>query len=154
MVYNVFVRNWWKKHPKYPGRLEPDAAAEKKYLAHGLATEKEAQDMAQKYNASHDPGRLSRKAEYESEQEEHNGYPNYATWNVNLWVDGTCNQQKRDLIRLDKAITAKAVVMFVHRHLDGTTPDLNAREMKSVDYVDLARRWEDERLTEIEYLNA
>jgi hypothetical protein len=64
--YRVFVRNWWRVNPKWPGGLEPDPGARKTTLARRL-TEEEAQAMCQKYAATHKPGRLSRKAEYEQD---------------------------------------------------------------------------------------
>jgi len=63
MSFNVFVRNWWKHNPEWPDGLEP-CPGRKTYLAKGL-TESEAQRMARHYNATHEPGKLSRKAEYE-----------------------------------------------------------------------------------------
>ena len=62
---NVFTRNWWKPNPSWPNGLEPAPTAHKKYLAYGL-TEEEARAYCQEYNDTHDPGRLSRKAEFES----------------------------------------------------------------------------------------
>lgn len=63
MLYNVFVRNWWRENPKWPGGLEPHAGR-RYYLARGV-TRKEAYDMCQEYNRTHNPGRYSRKAEFE-----------------------------------------------------------------------------------------
>lgn len=159
MTYNVFVRNWWKHNPDWPGRLEPDPGADKKYLAYGLATEDDARTMAQKYNATHDAGRLSRKAEFEksSADREYNGYPNYATWNVALWIDNeeaTYEAKIRMLRALKQEVTAKDVIGFVHRYLGSTTPDLTAREMRTVDYSFLAGHFEDERLEDIKYANS
>jgi hypothetical protein len=159
MSYNVFVRNWWKENDSRPGQLEPDPGAERKYLKYGLATEAEAQTMAKEYNATHDPGRLSRKAEYEQDpaEIEYNGYPNYATWNVALWIDNEYSvyQAKMSLLRgLTREVTAKDVIKFVHTYLGGTTPDLNARDMNTVNYVYLAGHFETERLEDIAYANS
>jgi len=63
--YDVFVRNWWKPNRNWPNGLEPDPTADKQYLAKGV-TEERAQELCQEYNSTHKPGRLSRKAEYES----------------------------------------------------------------------------------------
>lgn len=65
-TYAVFVRNWWKKNPNWRNGLEPDHNAEKEYLGRDL-TEQEAREMCAEYNASNDPGELSRKAEFEEE---------------------------------------------------------------------------------------
>ena len=63
-LYNVFVRSWWKRNAKWPNGLEPHAGR-KTYLRTGL-TETQARDFCQTYNATHDPGRASRKAEFEA----------------------------------------------------------------------------------------
>lgn len=65
-TFRVFVRNWWKENPAWPGGLEPDPCAERETLAEGL-TESEAREMCAEYRRENDPGRLSRKAEYEEE---------------------------------------------------------------------------------------
>ena len=65
-TYRVFVRNWWRVNPSWPQGLEPNGGARKTTLAR-RCTEQEAQRIARQWNATHKPGRLSRKAEYESE---------------------------------------------------------------------------------------
>ena len=155
MAYNVFVRNWWKKNSAWPDGLEPDAGARKTYLAHGLS-EDDARAMAKEYNATHKPGRLSRKAEYENDgsDREYNGYPNYATWNVSLWIENeyAWYQAKlrylKDSIGLaedDGPVTGDDVKRFVATYMGGKTPDLTKREMKDVRWDYIADHWEDER---------
>ena len=64
MSYKVFIRNWWKRNPDYPGGREPHAG--RKHTLHKrIATEAEAREICKVYNANHEPGFLSRKAEYE-----------------------------------------------------------------------------------------
>lgn len=63
--FRVFVRNWWRVNPTWPDGLEPGPGP-KRTLARGC-TETEARQVCREYNASHKPGRLSRKAEYERE---------------------------------------------------------------------------------------
>ncbi len=65
--YNVFVRNWWKLNPSWPDGLEPDGGARKMYLkgCQGLTLE-EARQACKAWNDTHNPGKLSRKAEFES----------------------------------------------------------------------------------------
>lgn len=65
-MYRVFVRNWWKNNPSYPNGLEP-CAGRKTTIKKNVATEDQARSICQVYNANHDPGRLSRKAEYEDQ---------------------------------------------------------------------------------------
>ena len=66
-MYNVYTRNWWKNNPngRWPNGLEPNPGGRRYYLARGIHTESEAQQIAREYNRTHEPGRLSRKAEYE-----------------------------------------------------------------------------------------
>jgi hypothetical protein len=61
-MYRVFVRNWWKRGPH---GLEPNPRARKTTIAKGVPTEAEAQTICKRYNSTHKPGPLSRKAEYE-----------------------------------------------------------------------------------------
>ena len=64
-MYRVFVRNWWRDNPNYPNGLEPSPG--RKYTLDYVYTEKEARNMCREYNNTHNPGRLSRKAEYYKE---------------------------------------------------------------------------------------
>jgi hypothetical protein len=59
--YNVFVRNWWTKTAtgRKPG------AGKKTYLRKHI-TLADARQICSQYNLTHDPGFLSRKAEFES----------------------------------------------------------------------------------------
>ena len=63
-MYAVFTRTWWRKNPSYPGGREPHAGR-RRYLARDIKTETEALVMCKRWNESHKPGPLSRKAEYE-----------------------------------------------------------------------------------------
>ena len=62
--FSVFHRTWWRANPDYPCGLEP-CAGKKTYLARNV-TEERARELCREYNRTHEPGRLSRKAEYES----------------------------------------------------------------------------------------
>lgn len=64
-MYRVFTRNWWKVNNtgQWPGNLEPDGSARKHTIDH-VATEQEAIDICKEWNATHKPGRLSRKCEF------------------------------------------------------------------------------------------
>lgn len=61
--YNVFTRTWWKRNPSWPNGREPHMGR-KTYLARRVSYQ-EARDICKRYNDSHDPGFLSRKAEFE-----------------------------------------------------------------------------------------
>lgn len=62
-MYRCFSRTWWKPNPAWPNGLEP-CAGRKRTLASGL-TYDEAMRFAKEWNATHKPGRLSRKCEFE-----------------------------------------------------------------------------------------
>ncbi len=62
-TYNVFHRTWWIENPAWPGGRDP-GAGEKTYLAEDVSYA-EARAIAREYNETHEPGFLSRKAEFE-----------------------------------------------------------------------------------------
>jgi len=62
-MYHVFSRTWWKRNPAWPNGLEPCAG--RKHTLGKVSTDAEAQAMCAEYRRTHEPGRLSRKAEYE-----------------------------------------------------------------------------------------
>ena len=64
--YRAFSRIWWKFNPEWPGGLEPYGAGRKTTLARHL-TYDEAVRVCKNYNETHNPGKLSRKAELERE---------------------------------------------------------------------------------------
>lgn len=64
MGYNVFVRNWWVANKDWPDGLEPGPGP-KTHLK-TVDTIEEARKECQEYNDTHKPGKLSRKAEFES----------------------------------------------------------------------------------------
>ena len=66
--YRVFVRNWWRLEwkPGCAGERVPDPSARKTTLATHCTLD-EARRLCKEYNDTHKPGRLSRKAEFESE---------------------------------------------------------------------------------------
>jgi len=64
MSYKVFIRNWWKVGAS--GQLEPDTRARRYTLYDNISTADEASAICKEYNATHRPGKLSRKAEYTS----------------------------------------------------------------------------------------
>ncbi len=70
--YRVFVRNWWRwqstdRRPLPATRkLVPDLGARKTTIA-TKCTREEAFAICERYRATHKPGPLSRKAEFERE---------------------------------------------------------------------------------------
>ncbi len=61
-TWEIFTRTWWRDNPEWPNGLEPCAGSGRKI---GTASTIEgARLMCREWNASHHPGRLSRKAEF------------------------------------------------------------------------------------------
>lgn len=60
-MYQVFIRNWWRKDAKE--KLVPNSGGRKTHYCYAK-TEDEAGDVCKVYNVNHAPGKLSRKAEY------------------------------------------------------------------------------------------
>jgi hypothetical protein len=69
--YRVFVRNWWRRAGRgesgWPGGLVPDPGARKTTIAR-RCTEADAHAICAAHRQRHEPGLLSRKAEYEREE--------------------------------------------------------------------------------------
>lgn len=59
-MYRTFIRSWYKWEN---GRLVPAFGARQTPTGH-YKTEQEAREACENYNASHNPGNLSRKMEY------------------------------------------------------------------------------------------
>ena len=151
MGYDIFVRNWWKENPDWPEGLEPDGT-DKKYLAYGIKTREEAIEICQEYNTTHKPGRLSRKAEFESDGVDttYNGFANRNTWLVDLWIDEQRHlyELKQQLLKnIDRPVLRSDVLEFVNDwfHVEDTGGDLNSYSLTTVDWKDLTRHWESER---------
>ncbi len=64
--YRTFTRTWWRSNPAWPGGREPEAGSRRYHSRH--MTEEGARAECQEWNATHKPGKLSRKMEYESEE--------------------------------------------------------------------------------------
>lgn len=64
-MYKVFHRTWWRDNPEWPGGLEPHVG--RKTTLGYASSEDDARALCQEYNSTHEPGRLSRKAEYEEQ---------------------------------------------------------------------------------------
>ena len=62
--FDVFHRTWWQPNPAWPGGKEPGAGTRHYIERH--VTRRDALKLCKEYNATHDPGFLSDKAEFES----------------------------------------------------------------------------------------
>lgn len=67
-MYRCFTRVWWQDNPSWPNGLEPYPTAPKTTLRNNVETEEEARFICRAYNDTHEPGRYSRKAEYEEQR--------------------------------------------------------------------------------------
>lgn len=69
-MIRVFVRRWWRDategEPGWPNGLVPNSGDRGRRIAR-VETEAEAREICRAWNASHKPGRYSRKAEYTDE---------------------------------------------------------------------------------------
>ena len=63
--YRCFTRTWWRRNPSWPDRREPGAGRKTTIARH--CTYDEARAICERYNATHEPGFLSRKAEFTKE---------------------------------------------------------------------------------------
>ena len=63
--YRVFTRTWWRRNPSWPGGREPGAGRQTTIARQ--CTEAEALAICERYNTTHKPGFLSRKAEFTAE---------------------------------------------------------------------------------------
>lgn len=61
--FHVFHRTWWRFNASYPGGLEPRPG--RRTTIDFVYGEEEARRLCHEYNSTHNPGKLSRKAEYE-----------------------------------------------------------------------------------------
>jgi len=61
--YRIFHRTWWQRNPDWPDGREPGVGPSR--FICWAETETEARQICQRWNATHDPGHLSDKAEYE-----------------------------------------------------------------------------------------
>ena len=65
-MYKTFTRTWWANNPSWPDGLEPSPG--RRYTHHtDVETEEEARAICEQWNSTHNPGRLSRKMEYEEQ---------------------------------------------------------------------------------------
>ena len=88
----------------------------------------------------------------------YNGWTNYGTWNVNLWVDNeepTYSDKLKMLQKRTRPVTGETVRAFYHRKMGGTTPDLDEmRRTKErfgrINFGEIAKHWEAERLEMLE----
>lgn len=65
-MYDVFTRTWWRKNKNWPNGLEP-SLGRKTYIHRAIKTEEQARQLCADHQETHKPGKLSFKAEFESQ---------------------------------------------------------------------------------------
>ncbi len=84
-----------------------------------------------------------------SNDKEYNGWTNWETWNVALWVDNdyeTYKEKQRYVrIRHFRAGFEDSVKLFCNNRYPNGTPDMDNRsEMEKVNYQEIADAWKEE----------
>lgn len=79
--------------------------------------------------------------------ETYNGHANWATWNVNLWIDNdeSMYREKRRFLGRTTTFTAKNVELFVRELMPLGTPDFDSiSEFNKVNWEEIAESWQEE----------
>lgn len=72
------------------------------------------------------------------------GWANWATWNVNLWIDNEYPwyQAKVTFLRRTATLTEGKIKEFVVNLIEGKTPDMDSvSEMDAVDWSEILEHW-------------
>ena len=64
-MFYCFTRTWWKDNPDWPDGREPGAGPRHTVARHMTWTE--ARAFCDQWNSAHNPGRLSKKCEFDRE---------------------------------------------------------------------------------------
>ena len=78
----------------------------------------------------------------------YNGWTNYETWNVPLWIDneyGLYQAKMEFLAELSGPVTPGDICGFVAQYMKGHTPDVPLGDMHAVNWQEIADSWETER---------
>jgi hypothetical protein len=78
----------------------------------------------------------------------YNGWTNWATWNVELWLDNEepLYRAKQAYIRHARDISAETVALFCYDVFPSGTPDMkHPSEMATVNWQELADSWREEK---------
>lgn len=78
----------------------------------------------------------------------YNGWKNWETWNINLWIDNEEGMYwaRRYLVEhCNGGVTVDDTQAFCENLFPNGTPDMDPEDMGNVDYAELAAAWEAER---------
>ena len=89
---------------------------------------------------------------------EYNGWTNYHTWNIALWIDNEEPLYRAKIAMLERRkrpVTGETVRLFYRREMGGTTPDITEMRATKENYgranfTEIAEHWESERLEMLE----
>lgn len=75
----------------------------------------------------------------------YNGWTNWATWNMALWVDNDEPQYKAKLAVFKYCtVTPNSVEEFCREIYPHGTPDMGDRDLVTVDWCEIAENWQQE----------
>lgn len=74
---------------------------------------------------------------------EYNGWTNYETWNVPLWVDNDCGgwEMRLRYLKPGDKWTAEHVEQFVRSLFPEGTPDVSVDRFDKVNWQEIADNW-------------
>jgi hypothetical protein len=77
----------------------------------------------------------------------YNGWKNWATWNLELWIDneeGIYREKQRILRRHAGEIEPHHVVTFTKTWFPDGTPDMDGKLDREIDFEEIAESWNEE----------
>lgn len=81
----------------------------------------------------------------------HNGWTNYETWNLSLWIenDEPLYRARNEFVARADTVNGALVEEFFHTFMGGTTPDLanmaeRGEPCDAINFDEIATHWRDE----------
>lgn len=78
---------------------------------------------------------------------EYNGWTNWETWQIPLWIDNDEGDylMKRRLLNHRSFCDANCAEQIARQAFPDGTPDMSPGDMERVNWTEIASHWEDER---------